>query len=97
MEVVKKQRGRTGKLVMKEKDEEVGEVSFMINDDSNYVIEHTSVKETMSGKGVAIKLIEAMVELARNEQKKIIPLCEYAKKIFERKADNYSDVWDKRK
>lgn len=96
MEIEKKENGRTGKLIMKDDSAEIGEVAFLINDDENYVIDHTSVDESMTGKGIGKKLIDAIVNLARENNKKIIPVCEYAKKVFERNADMYADIWDKR-
>ncbi|MER2117389.1 MAG: GNAT family N-acetyltransferase, partial [Enterococcus casseliflavus] len=45
------------------------------------------------GQGLAEKLVAKGVEKARKEQKKIIPLCPFAKKEFERKPE-YADVWN---
>lgn len=96
MDIRKKESGRTGKIVIMEENEEVADLSYMINDESNYVIDHTSVDDKMSGKGLGVKLIDAMVDLARENNKKIIPGCQFAKKMFQRHADKYADVWDKR-
>ncbi|MGD1370602.1 GNAT family N-acetyltransferase, partial [Enterococcus faecium] len=43
------------------------------------------------GQKLAEKLVYTGVELARREGKKIIPLCPYAKKEFEKKPE-YHDV-----
>lgn len=96
MNIQKKENGRVGKLFIEEDKEVVADIGYMINDEENYVIDHTTVSEKMSGKGIGQHLVDAMVEMARENNKKIIPGCEFAKKIFERNKDNYADIWDKR-
>ncbi len=96
MNIQKKENGRVGKLYIEEDNNVVADIGYMINDENNYVIDHTTVSEKMSGKGIGQHLVDAMVNMARENNKKIIPGCEFAKKIFERNKDSYSDVWDKR-
>lgn len=96
MEIQKKESGRTGKLVVIENDEELADIGYLINDEDNYVIDHTSVDDELSGQGVGQKLVDAMVNLARENNRKIIPACEFAKKMFEKNESEYADVWDKR-
>ena len=55
------------------------------------IIEHTFVDSAYRGQGLAEKLVAAGVEVARNEGKKIIPLCPFAKKEFDEKTE-YADV-----
>lgn len=57
------------------------------------IIDHTFVDPAYRGQGLAEKLVAKGVEKARKEQKKIIPLCPFAKKEFERKPE-YADVWN---
>lgn len=96
MEIQKVESGKTGKLVIIENNEEMADIGYLINDEDNYVIEHTRVDEKLSGQGVGLKLLDAMVDLARKNNKKIIPACEFAKKIFQRNESRYADIWDKR-
>ncbi len=69
---------------------EVGECSFSPSE-KIWIIDHTQVAETHRGQQIAQKLVKAVVEEARNVGVKIIPLCPFAKKEFERN-DNYADV-----
>ena len=57
---------------------------------------HTEVLPEMEGKGIAPKLVEAMVEHARNHQLKIIPLCPYVSSVFKKNPEKYRDVWYKK-
>lgn len=47
--------------------------------EDKFIIDHTEVDEAYSGKGLAKKLVYAGVEYARKNNKKLIPLCPYAK------------------
>ena len=55
------------------------------------IIEHTEVDDTLKGKGIGQQLVHTAVEYARNHQMKIIPLCPFAKAIFDKKPA-YADV-----
>ncbi|MFM9910661.1 MAG: GNAT family N-acetyltransferase [Chitinophagaceae bacterium] len=54
-------------------------------------IEHTEVDESLSGKGVGLQLVSTAVTYARTHSLKIIPLCPYAKSVFD-KEPAFSDV-----
>ena len=49
--------------------------------------EHTLVPTTIGGRGVAMRLVEALVEDARAQQFRIDPVCSYVAKAFERHPD----------
>ena len=46
--------------------------------------EHTLVPSAMRGKGIAAKLVDALIRDARREGFKIVPTCSYVAKQFER-------------
>ena len=54
-------------------------------------ITHTFVDDSLRGQGVAGKLMECVVEFAKENKVKIIPQCSYAVKWFE-KNSQYSDL-----
>jgi len=96
MNIEKKESGRTGKFFIKEDNDILADISWLINDEQNYVIDHTMVSDKLSGKGIGQKLIDAVVEMARENNKKVVTACEYAQKVFKRNESKYADVWDKR-
>jgi uncharacterized protein len=55
------------------------------------IIEHTEVDESLNGKGIGKQLVATGVEYARLHQLKIIPLCPFAKSIFDR-VEAYRDI-----
>ena len=48
------------------------------------IIEHTEVDESLKGKGVGVKLLEALVNFVRKENSKVIPPCPFAKATFKK-------------
>ena len=56
---------------------------------------HTEVTEAGKGKGLAAKLVAAMVDYARSHSLKVVPLCPYVKTTFERHPERYADIWER--
>jgi uncharacterized protein len=59
------------------------------------IVEHTEVDPSLEGQGVGKQLVDAVVNWARAEQVKVMPLCVFAKAVFDRKPE-YADVLYKR-
>lgn len=55
------------------------------------IIDHTEVGDSLRGKGVGYKLVEAAVVFLRKKNLKVIPLCPFAKSVFD-KTPEYADV-----
>lgn len=55
------------------------------------IIDHTDVEPAYNGKGVGKQMLYKIVEMAREKNIKIIPLCPFAASIF-RKSDDIKDV-----
>jgi predicted GNAT family acetyltransferase len=69
-------------------------MTYVISSPELYIIDHTLVENAYRGQGLGDKLIKAMVEYARENGIKILPLCPFAKGRFERISE-YSDVLNK--
>ncbi|EKQ57718.1 MULTISPECIES: GNAT family N-acetyltransferase [unclassified Clostridium] len=50
-------------------------------------IEHTYVYEQLKGKGAGKQLVKKVVEFAMSNNKKIIPICSFARKEFEKNKE----------
>lgn len=55
------------------------------------IIEHTEVDDSLAGKGVGRQLVFTAVEYARTHNIKIVPLCPFAKSVFD-KVPEWHDV-----
>lgn len=71
-------------------DKEIGESIYSQSKDI-WIIDHTFVETDYGGQGLAGKLVAKLVEEARKAQVKIMPLCPFAKKEFD-KTPEYADV-----
>ncbi|ASN06973.1 GNAT family N-acetyltransferase [Virgibacillus necropolis] len=69
----------------------LAEIIFVPADDDKLIIEHTIVSNELSGQGVAGELVEKVVNYAREEGKKIITECSYAKSKIA-KTPEFQDV-----
>lgn len=69
---------------------EIGESTFS-KSSTFWIIDHTFVEDEYGGQGIASKLVAEVVEQARNNNLKIMPLCPYAKKEFDKRPE-YADA-----
>ncbi|CAC9974481.1 MULTISPECIES: GNAT family N-acetyltransferase [Flavobacterium] len=74
-----------------EDGKEAGKMTYTWAGDSKFIIDHTEVSPDFNGKGVGKKLVMAAVEYARANDVKIIPLCPFAKSVFD-KVEEIRDV-----
>lgn len=59
-------------------------MTFVFAGTDAFIIGHTEVNAGFNGKGFGQKMVEKAVEFAREKGYKIIPLCPFAKKVFDR-------------
>ncbi|MBM7687857.1 GNAT family N-acetyltransferase [Enterococcus ureilyticus] len=78
-------------VLLNDENQEIGEMTWSNAGEKMMIIDHTFVEPTYRGQKLAEKLVYSGVEKARREGKKIIPLCPFAKKEFDRKPE-YGDV-----
>lgn len=71
--------------------EKAGEMTYSIPNSDFIIIDHTEVEEDFNGKGVGKKLLYKIVEIARDKELKILPLCPFAHAMFI-KLDDIQDV-----
>ncbi len=50
------------------------------------IIDHTEVGESLRGQGIGRQLLATIVTMAREQQAKILPLCPYAKSVFDKET-----------
>lgn len=72
----------------------IGECTFTTYKDNVWIIDHTFVDSSYRGQNIAGNLVKEIVDHARKENKKILPLCPFAKSEFENKEE-YHDIWFK--
>ena len=73
---------------------EMGRISYS-ESEKMIIIDSTQVDPLYKGQKIGDQLVEAVVKFARDTQKKIVPLCPFAKAYFEKRPGQYTDVLDK--
>jgi predicted GNAT family acetyltransferase len=69
----------------------VARITYVSKEPNIIIIDHTFVDPSLRGQGIAMKLVEEMVKFARDNKKKIIPVCSYAVKVLSHDP-KYNDV-----
>ncbi|MFD1613577.1 GNAT family N-acetyltransferase [Gelatiniphilus marinus] len=87
METTIKQQENKGFAVAREGSERAGIMTYSIPSPSFIIIDHTEVELPFKGKGVGKQLLYKIVEMAREKNIKIIPLCPFANAMFKKSAD----------
>lgn len=86
-----KQVGKKGIFFVGQDGAIEAELVYNIPSEGKMIIEHTEVGDSLAGKGVGKELVETAVEYARTHHIKIIPMCPFAKSLFNR-IKEWSDV-----
>lgn len=67
------------------------QMTFVFAGSERMIIDHTEVQPGNEGKGYGKQMVSAAVEYARANGIKIIPLCPFAKSVFDRVSE-FRDV-----
>lgn len=76
---------------IEEDGKQLAEITYTQVDEETLSIDHTYVSEDLRGQGIAKQLVEKVIDKARGENKKIIPICGYAQALF-KNNEGYHDV-----
>jgi hypothetical protein len=82
--------GHKGAFFLERDGERLAQMTYTVAG-SRVIIDHTDVDDRLRGTGTGRKLVEAAVEWARQEKAQLMPLCPFAKSVFD-KTPAYGDV-----
>jgi predicted GNAT family acetyltransferase len=83
-----------GAFIIEEAGEQLAEMAISIAGD-NLTVYHTEVSDKLKGHGIGSQLLERMVNYARDNKLKVIPLCPFVHAQFKRHPEKYADIWNK--
>ena len=89
-EIQHQRSGHRGAFVLDRGGKRLAEMTYSVAG-TRVIIDHTHVDDSLRGKGVGGKLVRAAVDWARAENARLMPLCPYAKSVFD-KTPAYADV-----
>lgn len=93
MHIQLEQTTTKGTFYYEEGGKRLAEMTFTMAGETRMIIDHTDVSDVLRGKGAGKQLVEAAVQHARKNNLKILPLCPFAKSVFD-KTEAYRDVLD---
>ncbi|KOY84514.1 hypothetical protein AD998_20165 [bacterium 336/3] len=91
MEIKQNDNGKKGMFFIEEDNQTLAEMTYVWAGTNKIIIDHTQVDEILKGKNAGKQMLAKAVEFARQNNLKIMPLCPFAKSVFD-KVKEFSDV-----
>lgn len=83
---------QAGKFIAMKDRQIVGEITYLWDEDqAKILVPHTEVDGAYEGQGIGKKLVERLIEFARERSVKVVPLCLFVKVMLDRKPE-WQDV-----
>jgi predicted GNAT family acetyltransferase len=92
-EITHQRSGTRGAFVIVRDDQTIAQMTYTVGGPTA-IIDHTEVDDVLRGTGTGARLVKAAVHWARAEKLQLMPLCPFAKSVFDKTPD-YGDVLKK--
>ena len=84
MQISHQENGSKGEWYIEPNEQRLAEMSYSWAGHDKFIIDHTWVDESLRGQHVGRYLLDEAVKFAREKGVKIIPLCPFAKSVFDK-------------
>ncbi|HLP56166.1 MAG TPA: GNAT family N-acetyltransferase [Fluviicola sp.] len=91
MEILHTEQPPKGRFYIEQEGRRVAMMTYVWSGNDRIIIDHTEVDPVLRGKNAGKQLVAKAVEFARERGIKIVPLCPFAKSVFD-KVPEYQDV-----
>lgn len=91
MEVQQKDNGEKGAFFIEQEGTPLAEMTYVWAGKDRIIIDHTEVDDLLKGKGAGKQMVSKAVDFARKKGISIIPLCPFAKSVFD-KTPEFRDI-----
>lgn len=91
MEIEIRELDSKGFAIAREDGKKAGMMTYSIPGSDFIIVDHTEVEEEFKGQGVGKQILYKLVEMAREKNLKILPLCPFANAMF-KKLEDIKDV-----
>ena len=91
MQIQLELNGHKGAFYIEQDGKRLAEMTITLTGPDGFIIDHTEVSDALRGTGAGKKLVTEAVNYARKNNMKIIPLCPFAKSVFDRTPE-FADV-----
>lgn len=92
MLIQQKQDSSKGSFYVEENGMILAEMTYSMTGTNLMIIDHTEVSDELRGKNAGYQLVHTAIEYARANNIKILPLCPFAKSVFDKKGAEFADV-----
>jgi predicted GNAT family acetyltransferase len=82
--------GHRGAFFLMKEGKRLAEMTYTVAG-TQIIIDHTDVDDALRGSGTGRLLVEAAVQWARAENHRLMPLCPFARSVFD-KTPEFGDV-----
>lgn len=87
MELIHKNGEKHGSFEIIDQQKSVAQMTYTWAGTKKFIIDHTEVSENYTGQGLGKQMLMAAVDFARTSDLKILPLCPYAKSVFDKESE----------
>jgi predicted GNAT family acetyltransferase len=91
MQIQQKDNGLKGSFFIEQNNTVVAEMTYVWAGTQKIIIDHTEVDDVLKGQSAGKQLVSKAVDFAREKNIKILPLCPFAKSVFD-KVEGFRDV-----
>lgn len=91
MQIEQQQQGVKGMFYVGDAQHPQAAMVYRTDARNNIIIEHTEVGDELRGQNVGYQLVHTAVEYARKNNIRILPLCPFAKSVFDKRPE-FADV-----
>lgn len=91
MDTQHRDSGTRGAFLVERNGRQLAEMTYVWAGEGQIIIDHTEVSDELRGQGAGKQLVAAAVDFARERSIRILPLCPFAKSVFER-VPEFQDV-----
>lgn len=91
MEIKHFNDGKKGHFIALDNESEAGKITFTFAGTNKIIIDHTEVNDNYRGKNIGKTILNYIIQHSRDNGIKILPLCPFAKSVFDKTPD-WSDV-----
>ena len=91
MEILQEDNGHKGSFFIEKENSTLAKMTYVWAGNGKIIIDHTEVDDQLRGTGAGKQMVMKAFDFAREKHIKIMPLCPFAKSVFD-KLDSIKDV-----
>lgn len=73
-----------GEFFVENENQKQARMTYSKAGEDRIIIDHTEVSDALRGQGAGFKMVEAAVKFAREKGIAIVPLCPFARSVFDK-------------